>query len=95
MFGGIGLYADGAFFGLVWRGALYFRVSDATRARYVDRRMPPFRPFADKQPMGGYYEVPAEFIEDDDDLTPWGREALDVARTSRTRPPNRQRKARS
>lgn len=75
MFGGFGLYAGGKFFGIVFQGRLYFRTSVATRAAYLGRGMEPFRPNA-KQRLNSYYEVPADVIEDADELSRWANEAL-------------------
>ena len=79
MFGGVGLYHDGLFFGLLDDDVLYFKVSDATRPRYVARGMSPFKPFEGKPPMGGYYEVPESVLEDPEELAEWAREAHAVA----------------
>jgi len=90
MFGGVGLYADELFFGLVFRNSLYLRVDDGSRDRYVTRGMPPFQPFPDKPDLSiSYYQVPADVIEDLEDLAAWARIALRVAaaapRTSKSR----------
>lgn len=80
MFGGVGLYADEMFFGLLFDNGLYFKVDDATRGAYVDRGMGPFLPFPDKPDyVMGYYEVPADIIEDAEELVEWARKALRVA----------------
>ncbi len=79
MFGGHGLYAGPAFFGIVYKGRLYLKTSDATRGRYVDARMKPFRPSA-RQTLKTYYEVPADVIERAASLAKWAREAVAAAR---------------
>ena len=75
MFGGVGLYAGGKFFGILFQGRLYFRTSETTRAVYIERGMEPFRPNA-KQRLNSYYEVPADVIEDGGELSRWANEAL-------------------
>ncbi len=42
MFGGAGLYHQGAFFGLIADDALYFTVDDGNRKDYTDAAMGPF-----------------------------------------------------
>jgi len=81
MFGGAGLYADGLFFALIAEEELYFKVDDSNREDYVARGYRPFRPFPDKpeMPSMNYYQVPAEVLEDPDELKQWARKALAVA----------------
>jgi DNA transformation protein and related proteins len=80
MFGGVGLYADDLFFGLLDDNGLYFKVDDTTRGEFVARGMGQFRPFRDKPDMSlSYYEVPAEVIEDAEALVMWARKAVRVA----------------
>src|SRR5215468_12135790 len=78
MFGGVGIYAQGLFFALIAEDRLYFKVDDATRPDFERRGMEPFRPFGEDTAMG-YYEVPADVVEDPDQLEPWMRKAIDVA----------------
>jgi len=81
MFGGAGLYADGLFFALIAEEELYFKVGDSNREDYVSRGYRPFRPFPDKpeMPSMNYYQVPADILEDPDELQQWARKALAVA----------------
>jgi DNA transformation protein len=79
MFGGVGLYCDDRFFGLIDDGVLYFKVDAETRPAYVAAGASPFRPFADKPPMGGYYEVPLGVLERDEELRAWAARAVEVA----------------
>ena len=74
MFGGYGIYQGTTFFGIVFKGRLYFKTSERTRRRYVSAGMGPFRPSA-KQTLKNYYEVPAEVIEDADKLLAWAEQA--------------------
>jgi len=78
MFGGVGIYAQGLFFALIAEDRLYFKVDDATRPDFARRGMEPFRPFGDDSTMG-YYEVPADAIEDVAQLETWVKKAIDVA----------------
>lgn len=82
MFGGVGLYADGLFFGLIAEDALYLKVDDTTRPDYEAHGCEPFRPFADTRSMS-YYAVPEDVIEDADQLIDWARAAIAVAARSK------------
>ncbi len=80
MFGGIGLYSSGRFFGIIFEGRLYFKVNEETRIKYEEAGMEPFRP-GNKPPMRSYYEVPPEVIEDEtsDLLLKWAAESAGLA----------------
>jgi DNA transformation protein and related proteins len=78
MFGGVGIYAEGLFFALIAEDRLYFKVDDATRPDFERLRMEPFRPFGEESAMG-YYEVPADVVEDSGQLARWMKQAIDVA----------------
>jgi DNA transformation protein len=84
MFGGVGLYCDGLFFGLIDDDVLYLKVDDSNRPDYTTRGMEPFRPFKDK-PLYSmtYFQVPAEVLEDAEQLVEWSRKACAVALGSR------------
>lgn len=75
MFGGYGLYAEDTFFGIIFRGRLYFKTDAATRPVYVRQGMKPFRPSA-KQTLKNYYEVSADVLESRDALLEWARRAI-------------------
>jgi DNA transformation protein and related proteins len=76
MFGGAGFYLEGAFFGILYKERLYFRVSADTIKDYTSRKMKPFEPFEGKLGQSrGYYEVPLEIVESADDLAKWARAA--------------------
>ena len=82
MFGGVGVYADGLFFALMAGDTLYLKVDDTNRGDFEAVGMGPFRPFEGEHAMG-YYELPADVLEDADALRPWVEKAVDVARRSR------------
>lgn len=83
MFGGIGLYSDGLFFGLIDDDTLYFKTSDANIEAYRSRGMPKFMPFPDKTgSVMGYHQVPADIIEDAESLVEWARRSVAVALTA-------------
>lgn len=81
MFGGAGLYADDLFFGLIDDDTLYFKVDDSNRGDYVARGCPQFQPFPDnpRKMSMNYYRVPAEVLEEPEELIVWARKARQVA----------------
>jgi DNA transformation protein and related proteins len=82
MFGGVGLYSDGLFFGLISDDTLYLKVDDTNRGDYTSRGCKPFRPFADDTYTMSYFELPADVLENPDELKDWARKALRVAAAS-------------
>jgi DNA transformation protein and related proteins len=86
MFGGVGLYLDGLFFALIDDDTLYFKTADSNRSRYEKAESRPFCP--DPRKPGktmAYWQVPAEVLEDPDELAVWAREAMDVALQAKSR----------
>lgn len=80
MFGGVGLYSDGLFFGLIDDDTLFFKTGENNIGDYLARRMPKFMPFPEKtKQVLGYHQVPADVIEDPEVLVAWARKAKDAA----------------
>lgn len=84
MFGGIGLYCDDLFFGLIDDDCVYFKVDDSNRADYVARGCEQFRPLADdpNAVSMNYYRLPEDVLEDAEALRPWAQKSLRVAATA-------------
>ena len=80
MFGGAGVYLDGTIIGLIAGDALYFKVDDENRADYEGFGMGPFVPFADKPFPMSYWEVPADVLEDGEQLCGWAGKAWEASR---------------
>jgi DNA transformation protein and related proteins len=80
MFGGIGLYAEGVFFGLIDDDTLYFKVDDSNRAEYQDRGCKPFRPIKNDPAAYSmsYFEVPPDILEESEGLVRWAAKAYQV-----------------
>lgn len=85
MFGGVGIYTGDLFFALIADDVLYFKVDDANRAEFEARRMGPFRPYGPDGEVMQYYQVPAEVLEDLEELRTWADAAIDVARRARSK----------
>jgi DNA transformation protein len=81
MFGGIGLYCRGVFFGIIARDVLYLKVDDTTRPDYERAGMPAFRPYPGRgKGSMSYYAVPVDVLESGSELAAWARKAVKVAR---------------
>ena len=101
LFGGIGLYGDGLFFALIDDDTLFFKTGDDNRADYESRGMRRFNPFPDSPPGTGlgYHEVPADVLEDAEQLAAWARKSIAVAlsraaaRQPRAKTPRARKKA--
>jgi DNA transformation protein len=96
MFGGIGLYSREIFFGLIDDDTLFFKTDESNVAPYRERNMPRFMPFPDRpEAVLGYHQVPADVIEDSEQLVDWARKSVEVAlrrqvaKATRTRKPAR------
>lgn len=74
MFGGYGLYLGKDFFGIIHKGRLYFKTDGKTAGKYRDSGSGPFTP-SETQVLTSYFEVPAEVVEDDEQLASWAVEA--------------------
>jgi DNA transformation protein and related proteins len=81
MFGGIGLYCDDLFFGLIDDDVVYLKVDDSNRDDYTSRGCEAFRPFADdpNAVTMSYHRVPEEVLEDADNLRIWARKSVSIA----------------
>ena len=86
MFGGVGLYCDELFFGLIDDDTLFFKTDASNAAQYQARNMPRFMPPTNRpmSPMG-YYQVPADIIEDGELLVTWARQSVAVALASQAK----------
>lgn len=96
MFGGIGLYQDERFFGIITStDTLYFKVNDANRGDYEARGMSPFCPPSNRRISMSYYEVPADTLEDSDECVAWARKSVAAAGTRPAKRASVRRKAQS
>jgi DNA transformation protein and related proteins len=79
MFGGLCFFAEGRAFALASSDVLYFKVDDTNRPDFEAAGMGPFLPFGDPAKPMQYCELPAEVLEDPDELGPWMAKAIAVA----------------
>jgi DNA transformation protein len=79
MFGGIGLYQDQRFFGIITSDTLYFKVNDANRGDYQVRGMGAFRLRSRPHISTSYFELPADILEDADECAVWAAKSVAAA----------------
>ena len=84
MFGGVGLYLDDAFCGIIGAdsGRLYLKVDDSNRSDYEREDMGPFQT---QRGTMSYYTVPEHVLEDATLLRAWALKARAVATRSKPR----------
>ena len=80
MFGGVGLYDRGVFFGIIARDRLYLKVDEVNRPDYERLGSRPFNPYPDRAGTMQYYEVPVNVLESALELTEWARKAVAAAK---------------
>jgi len=93
MFGGVGLYSGDHFFAFIDNDALFFKVDDSNRPEFIAARMKAWSPFEDGKEATGYYELPAELLEDPDAMKPWVEKAIAVAARKKASKPAKKKKA--
>lgn len=82
MFGGVGFFVDGMMFGLIGRSdTLFFKTDESNVAEYEALGGEPFTySRGEKKSSMGYHTVPAEILDDGEELTAWAEKAIAVAR---------------
>jgi len=80
MFGGVGVYCRGVFFGILASDVLYLKVDDTNRRDYEQAGMTAFTPFPDRPASMSYFSVPLDVLENASELAKWARKSVDAAR---------------
>lgn len=75
MFGGLALYVEGFFIGIVYKAKLYLKTNDQTAREFRARGMGPFAP-SDKVTLTNFHEVPAEVLNDEHALLDWAGKSI-------------------
>lgn len=94
MFGGVGLYCDDLFFGLIARDEFYLKVDDQTRRFFERAGCTPFQPYAGRPGTMQYYSVPVDVLESAPSLVEWSRRAVAAAGRTREAKAKRSRRGR-
>lgn len=80
MFGGVGLYRRGFFFGILASDVLYLKADNTNRSDFERASSKPFTPFADRAGSMQYWAVPLAILESAPELVEWARKSIAVAR---------------
>ena len=85
MFGGAGVYCEELFFAILVDDEVYFKVDERSRPDYERMELKPFTYEAKngRTTTMAYYPVPADVLEDTEQLKEWARKALASACQSR------------
>ena len=92
MFGGAGIYREGLMFALVFDGAIFLKVDDASIPDFEREGSRPFVYTRAKSPgkIGraslSYWRLPERLYDDPEELTVWAERALAIARRKKTTP---------
>jgi DNA transformation protein len=82
MFGAHGLYSGERFFGILDEGWLFFKTDAQSQTDYTARGMGPFTCEMKGRIMTmAYHEVPADVLEQPQELTLWAQRAIQIAAT--------------
>ena len=78
MFGGAGVYCDGAIFAIIDDDSIWLKVDDVTRETFENEGLEPFRVEFDGGKSGtmSYYNAPEDIYDDEDVLRYWTELAL-------------------
>lgn len=83
MFGGVGIYAEGLMFGLVFDGVIYLRVDEVSVPSFEREGSAPFvYPLAKNhvgRPSRNFWRLPERLYDDPDELAAWAGRALAIA----------------
>jgi DNA transformation protein len=97
MFGGHGVYLDGLIIGLIAFDTFYLKVDDGNRADFEAAGSSPFS-YDTKDgtnTINSYWEVPADVLDDSEQLRAWALKSLAVSRRACANKPPKRRKARA
>lgn len=84
MFGGYGLYLDGSMFALIVDDTLYLKADATNRAAFAARQMAPFTYARQGKTVSlGYHAVPAEALEEREDLLMLAKQGFEAALRAR------------
>jgi DNA transformation protein len=88
MFGGAGVFCDGVMIALLFSDTIFLKTDAALRARLETEGSEPFlwtKPSTGEIIDMGYVSLPSSAMDDPDEASGWGRQALAVARAAKAR----------
>jgi len=85
MFGSYGVYKDNLFYCIISDDIVYFKVDDGNRSMFEAYGSKPltFETKDKKQITMSYWEVPADILENRNELASWVQKACEAARRTR------------
>jgi len=95
MFGGAGIFCDGLMFGLVFDGAIFLKVDEASLPEFEREGSRPFIYTRAKSPgrVGkaslSYWRLPERLYDDPDELAVWAARAFTIAERKNIAPRRR------
>lgn len=93
MFGGAGIYCRGIMFALINDDIIYLKADGESQKAFESKGCRPFIYDGGKgKPVAlGYWQMPAELVDDAEQAVEWGKTALEVARAAKAAvpPPSR------
>jgi DNA transformation protein and related proteins len=95
LFGGAGLFCEGLMFGLVFDGAIFLKVDDASIPDFEREGSRPFVYTRAKSPgrVGrhslSYWRLPERLYDDPEELVSWARRAFAIAERGKAAPRKR------
>jgi len=84
MFGAVGLYCDGAFFAIISDDVLYLKGDAQTKDRFDAMAMKPFAVPSGRPMTLSYFEVPGEWLDEEEQLLEFAHMALGAAHRAGT-----------
>ena len=84
MFGGAGVYCDGAMFGLIADDAFFLKTDEAGQPAFIAEGLGPFTYTTKRGPgqLTSYWKAPERLSDDRDELLIWANRAVTVARAA-------------
>jgi len=81
MFGAVALYRHDHVFAMAWQGGLYFKVDDDSRKHYEAAGSHALGYVSEgaEHALKSYWEVPADVVEDHEQLQQWAERAYQAA----------------
>lgn len=88
MFGGWGIYKEDVIFAIIVDDQLYFKVDKTNQGQYERHGSRPFTyQSRGKSVAMSYWEVPAEVIDDREEVTRWAEESYHISRQGKPKSP--------
>ena len=82
MMGGKTIHCDGTVFALIGHGAVYLKADAGNRPMFEARNLPAFQPDPNEPGTMSYYLVPADVLENRNELARWATEAIAAGQRS-------------